>query len=219
MNRRESSRLGRGILVLASCGLLALTAGATAATAGTEGPTATAAKKKCKKGKESATAAKKKCKSKKKFGGTTTGPVVTLPGPTTDTTPTSPATLTWSNPDIDLDLYVWENGSFGGRFGAGIPSSTPAVDDDSLGPETFTASPNTRRFTYGICAFDVPASEDTDFTLTVQDQTGATHVFNQNNFTPPGPITDPSDWRKAIFGGFDPDPDNDGDWCEDISEI
>jgi hypothetical protein len=175
---------------------------------------AAAAKKKCKKAKKSAVVAKKKCKSKRKSGGTTTGPVVTLPGTTFDTTPTSPATLTWDNPDADLNLYVWENGSFGGLFGTGIPSSTPAVDDDSLGPETFAASPNTRRFTYGICAADVPEDEDTNFTLTVQDQTGASHVFNSDDFTPPGPIGDNGAEFEAVFGGFNPA----AGWCEDIDD-
>lgn len=212
MNRRESSRWGRGILVLASCALLALTAGATAAMAGTDGPTAVAAKKKCKKAKKSATAANKKCKSKKKFGGTTTGPVVTLPGPTTDTTPTSPATLTWDT-TANLDLYVWESNGNGGFGGAGILNASYGGNDtDGFGPETFTdlISPHTRKFTYGICAVTVPSS--TNFTITVQDQTGANYVFTQNDFSPAGPITNVGDTRFANFSGFNPDTSL-GDWC------
>jgi hypothetical protein len=201
----------RGILI-ASCAILALAVGATTATAGPDGPTASAAKKKCKKAKKSAVAAKKKCKRKTKSGGTTTGPV-TVQGPTIDFTPTSPATLTWTNPDVELDLYVWESGSAGGLYGAGILGSSSSGNVPN-GPETFTAAPNTRKFTYGICAFDVPATEQTDFTLTVQDQTGASHVFNSGDFDPPGPITNNSDEFTAIFGGFIPAPG----WCEDIVE-
>jgi hypothetical protein len=222
MTRFNAGARRRGILVLAMCALLALVVEATAATAGSDDPTAAVAKKKCKKGKKSAVAAKKKkkCKSKKKQSVAVTVPV-TPPSPTTPTGPTVRATLTWeagaagADGAADLDLYAWTTDGASSETSVQdasslIPSTSFSADaEDGPGPETFTdhLAPSTRNFSFGICGDDV--MEDTDFTITATDPSGNTFSFNQDT---PGfvHITMDGDSNVVVFpGGFTP-----MNWCD-----
>jgi hypothetical protein len=146
--------LGRGksrnaLVALAIVALLVGAAAGTAVSSSSGGGSAEVAKKKkCKKGKKGADSAKKKkCKKKKKKPA----------GPAPE--PTVRATLSWDQPPVDLDLYVFDTAGNSGRLsGNAIPSSSFATHvANGLTHETFTDqifNKPGRAFSFGVCYQD-----------------------------------------------------------------
>jgi hypothetical protein len=155
------------ILALVIVGLSGPPAGASG------GNTASAAKKKCKKGfKLVKKHGKKKCKKKP-------APVVVPP--------VVRATLTWTgagSTDADLDLFVFDNnGQRAGNGSDAIPSSTLSPDVQGVaGTETFTDlsfTPTPRQFSFGVC-YTVGGSVHAPFTLTYVTADGVTHTESRD---------------------------------------
>ncbi|MDX6615207.1 MAG: hypothetical protein QOD60_298 [Solirubrobacterales bacterium] len=161
-------------VVLALIAALALVfAGLSGPPAGASGGnTASAAKKKCKKGfKLVHKHGKKKCKKKKPTTTTTAPPQVVR------------ATLTWSaggSSDVDLDLFAFDaSGNRAGNGSDAIPNST--LSPDVTGPdgtETFKAPAGTV-LSFGVC-YKVGGSVHTPFTINYVTADSVPHTDSQN---------------------------------------
>jgi hypothetical protein len=183
----------RAMLVLGLCALLTLVSGVGAGIAASKGPTATAAKKKCKTKKRSAATAKKRCKRKR---------AIPLPGPLVR------ATIAWSQP-VDVDLHAFDasgnhSGFAGGPGGSiiqGIPNATHSPDASAGGSETFTDNVfvqgglTNREFSYIICFYGTADVTFTGVTSTGQSSTiPISDSFGfADSLSPPGgpPTPDP----------------------------
>jgi hypothetical protein len=146
MGIRAGQKTIVGLVLLALMALLV--AAFWSATPKSQGQTAVAAKKKCKKGKKgkASSAKKKKCKKKK---------------PAAKPAPLVRATLTWAGggDSTDFDLWVFDTSGSKGRAAANpIPNTsfTPNATG-SNGTEAFTdliyLKPG-RSFSYGVCYQD-----------------------------------------------------------------
>jgi hypothetical protein len=160
-------------VVLAVIAAVALVfAGLSGPTAGASGGnTASAAKKKCKKGfKLVHKHGKKKCK--KKHSTTTPPPAQVVR-----------ATLTWAaggSSDVDLDLFAFDaSGNRAGNGSDAIPNST--LSPDATGPdgiETFKAPAGTV-LSFGVC-YKVGGSVHTPFTINYVTADSVPHTDSQN---------------------------------------
>jgi hypothetical protein len=165
----RGERLKTGLALLTA---LALVAGLAAVTAeaGSGGPSASTAKKKCKKAKKGSAAKKKKCKKKK---AATPAPVVR-------------ATLAWTGgdaDDADLDLFVFApDGKVAQPGSNAIPQTSISGDATGRsGTETFTdTDPKpARAFSFGVC-YQVGGSAHSPFTIIYVTADGVSHTESRD---------------------------------------